>query len=255
MNQPATKNNSIKPFGCLDPYAFRVLVVRNAKDYAEAATAICDSLNLEKLPLIQEDTFTVGNVERTFKFISLPGKPPIYTMFLQNRDVGVRRILDIFELGAHLKTPGLVYVTYSAIPLFKLSVFKNVRSILLHDLDEIKSYFAKNIIGNDEQEVLYSLRQDQTYCTEQFKSRKEFAKIKKDKQRPAKQPIVGATAVNLGEDTGRGEFNRRREKAAPTKQYKAALENPISNRSNGSSKASSWNLPVDVAFTKSQSDN
>lgn len=199
-----SKKKVAGPFGQLDPYGFRILLARNAKDYAECIKAIGDSLGITATPEVQDDTFMSGDTERIMKFLQFEGKVPLYTMFLQNRESGVRRVLDVFELVAHLKKSCIVYVSYSAIPLFKLSVLNNFPTILLHDLDEIQSYFSQNTLGNDEQELLYSLRQKQIYVTQEVKTRKEFAQSKKEHSaaRTLIAPLSGPSPVTLGDDIG-----------------------------------------------------
>ncbi len=281
-----SKKTSGKPFGQLDPYGFRILLARNTKDYSECIKAIGDSLGAPETPELQDDAFMAGDAERIMKFLQFEGKVPLYTMFLQNRESGVRRVLDVFELVAHLKKSCIVYVSYSAIPLFKLSILNNFPTILLHDLDEIQSYFSKNQLGNDEQELLYSLRQKQIYVTQEVKTRKEFAQSKKEHSasRTLTAPVSGPSPVTLGDDVGEIPIRTHAKKEKVQKKipkvtsiavnptftpirskgpdassmskkpsaYKSAL-----NKSDGSShsetsnsKSSQWALPVDVVVNR-----
>lgn len=256
-----------RPFGQLLAYDFRILLARNVRDYTEFLNTLIEHYELKETPELRERKVGDGDDARVFKYLQVNDLVPIYVMFMETKESATRRVLDVFELTAHLKSSSIVYVTYSAIPLFKLAILNNFPTILFHDVESLSSYVAAGNLGHDEKELLASLSQKQKYVTEEVKTRKEFAQAKKDspspgnkhqvieKEKPEKAKLTSPVRdpVQTQSKTKNLPAKESKGPTTPAKGEKYPYRDAIRRTPTPEAKAptttknSQWVLPVDVA--------
>lgn len=239
-----------RPFGKLDPYQFRVLLVKNSRDFQDVAAKLYETYGLpvpeEHEIQFKEKTFGHGDQAKSHRFLDLPTPVPIYVMFLQNKESAGRKVVDIFEIAHFLKSSTIVYASALAIPLFKVSLLHNFPTIRLRSPEFVAEYFSdKELIGNDERELLFSLSEKQKYITEEATTRQDFAKKKDDHK-----PVAPAPSTKQHQHRKKSEeivFDEpRKKKDAAVPNYKAKLNSSSSSMAANQAAKNQWTMPADV---------
>lgn len=224
-----TSTEQPKTFGVLDPYA-RVFVGRNADDITEFIDLLKTTYEIKDELKIKDVTLEDDTYKREFKCIDAPGLGRVFLILLYNPGVGTKNARDVFEIAAYLKKSLIVWVHYRAIICCKPNLYHNFPTILFHSLEEMKAYVGGKILSDDQKEILYSLKQKQTYVKEEVKHREDFAAHKEERAEAIEQKRQERRQAKQ-EENPQGE--EQEEQQAPVQREHKPHKNHTNNNGGG----------------------
>lgn len=227
---PTTAQPVATPFGRLLSYENRALLVQNEKDVEKTIDYFKKVRDFDGEVPIQTAVFTCAGDKKEFQYFQLPGLPRFYLIFLRSPVSGPLEVKRLYELVSCTHVPLIILVHHSAMTNVKFSGLHNFPIILTHEEEDVEIYINtvyktkhEDTLSLDEREVLFSLRQKQTYVCEQIKSRSEFAKQKV----AAREARKGTSSWPKKHQNQRVE-SPEAEKPAPKKQVqKKAEKSPV----------------------------